>query len=392
MNTFSNDGQRPAANYSRRRFIKRTGILASAYFLGAFTLTSSRPAQAVIPLPTEFVRLFIQKSKEWYDETGKDLIDMVKEFVDSFKISNYFSALVTATDAANVIKNTVHKRHQKRLTQPNPSDGCAAEAATTAADATEEALYTTLKYEAWRSASEFIENLPDNDPSMSQAYERALTDSLEEYPSIQSLLEALDARDFAGPHGYIDGESGDMDLYRRISTARARRAILDTGGSTNNRTLATAITAYTRVTVVENALDFLYSRRIRSTEAFNQASGNSDEYEEDILNDLAVKIGDAGEPGVAVVDLEYFETRRTHLSDTWQELVSENTSSSSLSKELALMMTHQNALDTRIYEIRQRLNDLASVKVLSVLDSPGMPNRSNSTSTEEEEEEILLRR
>lgn len=356
-----------AVNNARRRTLLALGrgvTLGAAISVG--TLLPRKSEAFVWEIPAA-IHSFYELTVGYYDRYVGTWVKKAKELADLFDDDNQLvPAVLTASDAANHVRTAIENNRRKREMQAPPSDQCAAENVDKAAETMNAVKDSQGELRAAAGINEFEQAYRDQ---MGPGATRNITNHINDQLGKLSLKDALDAMDgaaFAGEEGYLDNEL--MQNFMLALTAPAKIARVESLSRTYEGVANTA-TLFARISVAEDALTKIFTRRIASEMFFDDSYADALPYERDILNRIRRP------DGLSVVDQERFEVERTHLSKTWQTNVEETTSATALSKELNLVQAFSNALDQRIYEFMEILNTLKGSAALTEMDTFGRSER-----------------
>lgn len=367
---------------ARRRSLSAMGrgaALGAALSVGALF---PRKAEAFIWEIPAAVHAFYDLTVEYYDRYIKTWVEKAKELADLYDDDNQLlPAVLTVADAANHVRVAIDNNRIKREMQAPPSDQCAAEDIDKAAETMSALKDAEGELRARDGIQEFERAYRDQvGGNATHEIERQINDELDSL----SLMEALDAMDggaFAGAEGYLDNEQ--MQKFMLAINAPGRIARVASMSRTYSG-IAESATFFSRLSVAEDALLKIATRRFTSEVFFQDSYNSALPYEQDILS----RIRRPG--GLSVVDQERFEIERTHLSKTWQSNLEDVVSATALAKELNFVQAFSNTLDQRIYEFQELLSVVKSAGALTELDTLGrneMPDDEEVVPIITEEEE-----
>ncbi|MBJ7265477.1 hypothetical protein [Idiomarina abyssalis] len=352
-------------NKSRRSTLKKVAAGSALGLFGGLLLSKPRKADAFVWEIPQAVIAFFRTTKEYYDEFLKEWVDKAKELSDMYTKDPVGAVASVVSDSANELANAIDESEYRREVAPPPSDQCAGENAGKAKTYSRILHDETEKKNASESLQQFADAIVDG---------RNAAKSLREHinqrlgsQTIEGALESLNGIVFIGDRGYEKAQSMDSFVFALMSRSKVQLALRT---KDNAYSVSRAGQLQARLSTVEENLNFIKMRRVRTKAAYEQAYLSALPYEQSILHTLS------SEEGISEVDLENFQIARTHASADWQDWVAESPSATALTKELLLLKTEGNDLDSKILDVQRRIAQVSAISALSATETENSPSGS----------------
>lgn len=349
---------------SRRRFNKRMAAGAAVGLSASLLIGVPKKAHAVFWEIPAAVLEFFNLSKEYYERYIEEWVDKVKELKDYYNDDNpIVPAVLTVTDAANFVRTKIENSRRKRELEPNPSDHCAGQNIGKGKNIMH-GVRTQTGVQRTKDTGAALKLLVNDGNNYQYQLRKEINENIES-KSLEETLESLNGNKFVGNRGYDDAEH--MELYIKSVMARARYIISQYMGK-NARTIAFGGTLLSRLSIPEDALNSIFIRRVPTKVALEQAKSGALPYERSLLDKLSTN------DGISTVDLENFESKRTHQSMTWQKMVEDSASATAMLKEFNLLQAASNDLDHKILEVQSQINEVKAARAISETEMAGKDN------------------
>lgn len=354
---------------SRRSFVKKASTGVALGLAGGIMLGTPRRAEAIVWEIPAAVAEYFRLGKYYYETYVEEWVDKINELKDVFNNDDpTIPAILAQTDAANHVRTSIENMRLKRESQPQPSDQCAGENASQGAELMSQ-VHNDLAQQKSSDSMKELKRVATDQKQYQYQLVKEINESVSK-TSLEETLESLNGIIFVGNKGYQDPQVTDQ--FHKAIMARARLAMSEAGG-VNKREMTFAANIMSRLSVAEHALTKVMTRRIPTKAAFERAHDAALPYEKEILQSMKVN------EGLSQVDIENFESRRTHESLTWHELVEDNSSATAMSKELALLQAASNDIDVKIDDTLRLINELKSVRTLNETEANSHPKKRNSS-------------
>lgn len=348
-------------NLGRRLAFRRVFLGSALGLMFAIGVSYPRRAEAFVWEIPKAVIEFYDVTVTYYEEYIEKYVDKAREIADLFGDDNpLIPSILTATDSANYVRAEIEQSRAKRESEAPPSDQCAAENVDKAAETMSSISDHFGSERAKANLSELELIFKENRGFDSQRnIENEINEKIESI-SLIDALESIDAGSFVGNEGYLEPAKMNNFILTLMAKAKVQMSLAVTR---DYQGIADGATYISRLSAAEDALTRIYHRRLPSMQFYEDVFNNGLPYERDIVDRIKRPLG------MSVVDQERFEIERTHLSKVWQDALENNTSATSVSKEINFVQAFSNALDVRINEFEDILSTLKGVTAITELDT-----------------------